>query len=355
MKISCEIFANSDVAHLQQIYTGFGILHDAGFLNLTQTVGKTGGETWVDYKNFNLNVRINDEINVCYDTHDWNWIDEEILGAVDFYFKRSFDDVYLADVAERAKVFPLGLNYAVNGSRMDYFKIKRNIFYTGKDRVKVVLKGLNFDWTKNLHTDRIENLEALPDFSADPQVVFMARAWDTAEILGKDKKSEVESINEMRAQCVRRLRKEFGKRFFGGLEHNDYAETHFADCLLPDGASAGKRAYLQTLKRFPICVTTVGLNDSNGWKLGEYVALSKAITTEPLKFSVPGNFAAEANYLEFTNSDELVNAVNRLFEDDSLRREMMMNNYRYYWSYLRPEKLVLNTLATVFNQRKISS
>ncbi len=125
----------------------------------------------------------------------------------------------------------------------------------------------------------------------------MARAWNPDLIESKAQKEIVEALNETRAASVRVLRKKFGERFFGGLAHDDYAARHFKDCLLPDAALSSKRKYLEILKNFPICVTTAGLNRSNGWKLGEYVALSKAIITEPLHFQVTGDFANEVNTL----------------------------------------------------------
>jgi hypothetical protein len=94
-------------------------------------------------------------------------------------------------------------------------------------------------------------------------------------------------------------------------------------------------------------VATTGLNKSNGWKLGEYVAFSKAIITEPLHFRVPGGFSQEINYLKFISPDELIDHAIRLFEDKKLRSEMMMSNYRYYQSFLRPDALILNSLAVV--------
>ena len=97
-------------------------------------------------------------------------------------------------------------------------------------------------------------------------------------------------------------------------------------------------------------MTTVGLNGSNGWKLGEYVAFSKAIVTEPLRFRVIGDFEKEKNYLEFVNPEELIESVTRLYEDRNLRMAIMMNNYRYYQSYVRPDALVLNSLAAVFRR-----
>ena len=196
--------------------------------------------------------------------------------------------------------------------------------------------------------EKLNNLEAYPDFTSEPKILFMARAWDTDLIENKAQKAAVEAINETRAECIRVLRKQFGRRFFGGLAHDDYAVKHFKDCLLPDGNLSNKQKYLEILKDFPICITTTGLNRSIGWKLGEYVALSKAIITEPLHFQVTGNFANEINYLEFFSPEELINTATRLIEDENLRSEMMINNYRYYQSYLKPDSLILNSLSIVF-------
>ena len=72
---------------------------------------------------------------------------------------------------------------------------------------------------------------------------------------------------------------------------------------------------------------------------------SKAIVTEPLMYRVPGCFAPERNYLEFSTPESRVECVTRLFKDYQLRCQLMINNFRYYHSYVRPDFLVLNTLA----------
>lgn len=359
MKINCELIAYSDVEHLQQIYTGFSLLHKQGFLKLKQTIpseflqNKNTPNRWLSYKFFNTKVIINEKIFVCYDMHDWNWIDEEILREVDFYFKRSYDAQYISQLQEKNKVFPLGLNYQVSSSEKDSFKLDRAAFYDGKNKIKAIVKGLRID--KFLgdkgETEQLKNLESYPDFTLEPKVLFMARTWNPNLIPDTKQKETIEALNQTRAECVRALRKEFGERFFGGLAREDYAVEHFKDCLLPDGNLSGKRKYLEILKKFPICVTTTGLNNSNGWKLGEYVAFSKAIVTEPLFFQIPGDFAKEKNYLEFTSPDELVIQAARLFEDKNLRFEMMLNNYRYYQSYVKPDSLILNSLAAVSSRQ----
>lgn len=348
MAIKCELIVNSDVEHLRQIYTGFSLLHRQGFLELKQTIpneflqNKNDSRRWVDYKFYNTKAILNEKITVCYDTHDWNWIDEEILREADFYFKRSYDESFISQLKEKEKVFPLGLNYQVSSSERDVFQLQRTAFYAGKDKLKALIKALHKG--KKGETEQLANLESPPNFTLPPKVLFMARAWDTNLIENKTQKESVERLNETRAECVRRLRKEFGVNFFGGLAHDDYAVRHFKDCLLPDGELSNKRKYLEILKNFPICVTTVGLNGSNGWKLGEYVAFSKAIITEPLHYLVPGDFAKDKNYLEFTTPEESVEKAIELFENQDEREKMMRANREYYLNYLRPDRMIFNTL-----------
>lgn len=354
MAIKCELIVNSDVEHLRQIYTGFSLLHRQGFLKLKQTItneslqNKRDANRWVDYKFFNTKAILDGKISVCYDTHDWNWIDEEILRGVDFYFKRSYDENFVSQLKEQEKVFPLGLNYQVSSGERDVFQMERAAFYGGKDKIKALIKGLHI--RRKGETEQLWNMESYPNFTLPPKVLFMARAWDTSLIENKAQKETVEQLNETRAECVRRLRKEFGARFFGGLAHEDYAVKNFKDCLLPDDSLSNKRTYLKILRRFPVCVATAGLNGSNGWKLGEYVAFSKAIVSENLQYTVTGDFTEEKNYLEFRAPDDVVDSVARLFEDKNLRLSMMMNNYRYYLAYLKPDALILNSLSIVLGK-----
>ena len=101
---------------------------------------------------------------------------------------------------------------------------------------------------------------------------------------------------------------------------------------------------MKLLREFPIGIATTGLHGSIGWKLAEYVSYSKAIVTEKLNYRVPGHFEKELNYLDFVSPEGCVESAARLFQNYSLRCQLMINNYRYYQSYLRPDSLVLNTL-----------
>jgi hypothetical protein len=93
------------------------------------------------------------------------------------------------------------------------------------------------------------------------------------------------------------------------------------------------------------------LHNSIGWKLGEYVAGARAILTEPLNFSLPGNFSRGSNYYEFENPEQLITQVDELLSNPEQILETMKNNYYYYNNFVKPKNLILNTLITVKNSK----
>jgi hypothetical protein len=91
----------------------------------------------------------------------------------------------------------------------------------------------------------------------------------------------------------------------------------------------------------------MGVHESIGWKTAEYVAASKAIVNEELKYTVTGSFEKGKNYLEFTSVDDCLAAVERLVLDSAFRNEMKKRNREYYDEYLHPKKLIENSLKIV--------
>jgi hypothetical protein len=357
--ITCEIFAHSDSIHLQQLYTGYSALHKSGIIQLIQTTRKQDTidkdappHLW-DAKRSHLTVLLDRHYVLYYDTHDSFEIDAETLATVDVYFKRSYYEPAIRQLELKHRVFPLGLNYLVYSDGVDMFAMERAALHKGFARFRVLMRSLAIDYLFSpiRYTARVSRLESYPAFTLPAKVLFMTRVYDPREARSKEKAAEWELLNNMRASCVLLLKKEFGEKFLGGLSHDDYSRSKWVDCLMPDHRLANKSRYLKLLREFPICVATTGLHGSAGWKLGEYVSQSKAIVSEPLMYRVPGSFNAERNYLEFSTPEGCVECVTRLFKDHQLRYELMMNNFRYYHSYVRPDSLVLNTLALAIASR----
>jgi hypothetical protein len=275
------------------------------------------------------------------------------LSKADFYFKRSYSDREVGNSHQKHKIFPLGLNVVVYNSYLDIPLLKRTNLHPGMEKLRNLLIGIGLDHVfSRIYVDRVENLELYPRFNLPPKVLFMVRAWNPEIAKSKEKHEEIESINTTRAQCIRLLKKEFGNRFLGGFTHDNYSVTKYRDCLVADKSTSPKKNYMRLLRDFPICVATTGLHGSIAWKVGEYVSQAKAIVTEKLNYRVPGYFQSGENYLDFTSAEDCVEACVKLFNDQETRCQLMINNYRYYHSHLRPDSLVLNTLATAMSSQR---
>jgi hypothetical protein len=366
--IKCTLYYHADRAsrHIQQIYTGFGMLAESGLIEIVQRGkryfddppppqrhlrGAAGGLLIVG-----LSAGSDPEMLLFFDTNDYAESDEKNLEKCDCYFKRSYsaEHVNASHPKYQDRIYPLGLNYYVLPDRRSTMALRRSI-----SRSKPLLEQLDgilssIDVKNRLaFYPRLRNLNALPVYSAEPRVLFMVTAYDPYNDpqRAKDKIEEKVQLNEFRASCVRTLRSELGPRFFGGFVHNKFTRLKYKDVLIEHARDAKKSNYLSLLQDFPICVATSGLHGSIGWKLAEYVAFSRAIVTEKLQFEVPGGFQPEHNYLEFTSPESCAEQSMRLLNDCELRKNLMFNNSLYYQHYLRPDMLVFNAISTALKNR----
>lgn len=349
--IDCCLDCWSDDARLQQLYTGLASLHHEGRIRLRQRLirdparfdlqGVTGGSGFA-------RVTLNGKTVTTYDVGDQGTINEPLLAKSDIYFKRSFSEAAKTSSGSAgSRVQPLGLNYPVYRTLPDRFALARAAFFGGwRSRAGQLVRLVDVaGWCSSL--PREKQLDAKPDPGAPPRVLFLVRAWNAEDFPGctPERIAQFNAINDMRAACVRALRSAFGPMFTGGFSHTEFARKYYPDALASNSAMTSKRRYLALLREHPICVATTGLHQSIGWKMGEYVALSKAVIAEKLHFEVPGPFADGINYLGFTTPEECVDKVQELVGSPDRRASLMQANRSYFETWLRPAALVWNSLA----------
>ncbi len=350
--VTCELAPRSIQAHLQQLYTGFLMLHRSGRVRVRQRVTRdteprTGPQHLREAPDYRLTVRVAG-VSIEYDVHDSWEIDQGALARADAYFKRSYAPERLASIGAgpRAKIHPLGLNYAVFPDGVDRFGVARSLaLASGTMRIAEAARALSLT-DRLVFTPRVGVMSSPPDHRRPLRALFMTRTFDPHDRADRspEKTKERERLNDERAGLIRALRAALGKRFYGGFVHTPHAVQRYPDLLVGEKARGTKGGYIGHLREFPVCVTTTGIHESIGWKFAEYVAFSKAIVSEPLRYRATGDLAPDRHYLEFTSVDECVSRVERLFDDEGLRRSLMENNAAYYQRYLRPDRLVLNTL-----------
>jgi hypothetical protein len=358
--ISCRLLYRSASPHLQQLYTGFRLLQQSGFLRLSQQMRRTAvrylddAPHLTDAGHAHLDALLEGKLRLHFDTHDAQEIALGELDDCDFYFKRSYLPALVGSLPaqQRGKVLPLGLNYRVLADVADSFAMRRALSMTGLSRATLTSFKQALDIHNRLGFEpRLPQMESPPDPGADPNVLFLVAAYDPHDdpARSRQKIDDRILINETRARCIRLLQGALGPRFTGGFSRSRFTLQHYADLVVPPDSTAQKN-YLRTLKSFPICVASTGLHGSTGWKLAEYVAFSKAILSERLVYDTPGEFTAGRNYIEFTSPEECLDGAVRLIEDAALRQQIMRNNETYYRTYLRPDALVKNALTTAMEK-----
>lgn len=259
------------------------------------------------------------------------------LDGCDFYFKRSFSEAKNAKLfpEDKGKMYPLGFNYHVTHR-------KNPINESALKRYLKPFQGRAPDiyFTPEVFEGKAERKEG------QPVILFLTRLWEEEPGLSAEVNAERREINASRIHIIRTLKEQYGDAFVGGLNDLPIARELAPDLIMPAKYTERKR-YLKLLHTCDICIGTMGLHESIGWKTAEYIAAAKAIVNERFRYSVTGDFAEGKNYLPFETAEECIGAVQRLVEDPELLYEMKRANAEYYQNYLRPEVLVKNSLELV--------
>ncbi|CAM1364524.1 conserved protein of unknown function [Tenacibaculum soleae] len=331
----CEL-EYSYFPHLNQIYDGFIKLSEKGVIDLSIKRNCVGSSPL-------LKVLVNEKHTVIFDTADGlNWISdsrEENLKffknnfKVDFYFKRSLNQLVIDNSPSNCKVFPLGLNYFITPEKYLGANLKRKIKFFFKKNIKK-------------HNFYSRDFEFYPVVHKKNKILFLTRLWNPDDVSLDSLKEERERINKNRIEFIKSCKSEFKNNFIGGIQYDDFSKKNSKDLLMPSSMT-NKRNFMQTVKESNICIATKGLHDSIGWKFAEYVTASRAIISEPLSYELPGDFSINKNYSEFKTKDDLMINISDLLENKNKMVKMMNNNYNYYNNYLESDKLVLNALLKI--------
>ena len=352
----CTVYAPVHSEHVLQIYAGLYALHEAGQIRVRQRFAAADlrrrlAGTGVDYTTFDaslhgLLVDLEGAGLVFFDVRDGGNYRADIIDAVLVYAKRAF--LPSPNPEHRKKLLPLGLNYSVYHDRTTALELVKSIRHChlppqGAKRLAISLLRIFPSIARSLRVPTVDALTAPAEPERSARAIFAARTWVPTEVPPLPPQAVVK-MNDFRADCIRELRGRLGARVVAGFAHSEHAREHYPDCLLDAEFSSRRRDYLRNLRAYSVCVSTAGLWDSTGWKFAEYVALGRAIVSEPIRFRLPGPMAAGENYLEFTTAQQCASRVIGLLEDEDARSSMMQRNARYFAQYGTPGAVVARAL-----------
>jgi hypothetical protein len=368
-----RVYPDTLIAPTSKIYAGLFELEAAGQLQVKYTYkGPSSENIFRHGDEFTLWTEIGDDsagviVRICFDTWDHPIINSlKKLEQCDIYFKRSYDrqSLWKLPIELQKKIVPFGLNYAcrsinergfVQRHLVHYFAhkyflyrplrgLKKLVTQIGKTSVLRLAPSLSKNFTPPL----IEEFEASPDSQAERIVLYQTVVYSPTTSKMSDIK-QLKEMNDMRAEIIRALRKNFGERFIGGLAPTDFAKQHYADCITTN--KIDKRSFMQLIKNSLITIVTTGLHNSTGWKLAEYLAASKCIVTEPLHYELPTPLEEEKNYLSFSSPEECVAACKKVLESPKLASDMRWNNYNYYKKEVEPAAHILSCIKRALSTK----
>ncbi|MCL2106198.1 MAG: hypothetical protein FWH26_03945 [Oscillospiraceae bacterium] len=353
--------------HISQLLAGFRLLERQGLCALSIRREETGSRFG---HNQLVIARFPDGRAAVFDAHDsgaphcsleaFDAAMEEL--NVGWYFRRSHRAAYYAASAYAGRQLPLGFNYHVSCAGNPYNRFRARDLKGLRDPGKrhILLRKALACLPAGRLSDRQyypERFEASAERRRSDTILFLTRTWfpleehDPACAPGSigpaiercPELAGVLRMDETRAALIRLLRKEYGGRAVAGFTHTPFARAMYPDLIVPE-AMTRRPVYLRTMRDARICLTTVGLHRSTGWKLGEYLAASQAIVSEPLWYDVPGGFRAGTHYLPFETPEGALERTAFLLEEPGALAQMRAENQAYYEKYLRPDQLIFNAL-----------
>jgi glycosyltransferase involved in cell wall biosynthesis len=128
--------------------------------------------------------------------------------------------------------------------------------------------------------------------------------------------------------------------FFGSVSHPQYEE--FKDMVFLERYTL--EDYIKKTKLSAFVFNTPAVLNCHGWKLGEYLAMGKAIISTPLSNEVPGELKHGENIHIIINNGEMEAAINLLLTDTAYRKTLEDGARKYYLKYVDPAAVIENIL-----------
>ena len=182
--------------------------------------------------------------------------------------------------------------------------------------------------------DRPYYTDMTPEPSLTNYIFFCSTLWYNDDFNQNDK-----TVNARRAHFVRACKEIEDIQFEGGfvLQPGRSSSELFADCISP--TSYPYKTWLQKTKQSALVFNTPAFWDCHGWKLGEYLALGKAIISTPLSNDLPAPLIHGVN-IHYVDDDieSMKKAIIYIINHPDYK-EQLEKGARVYWdTYGSPQK-----------------
>lgn len=173
-----------------------------------------------------------------------------------------------------------------------------------------------------------------PEKSRNDYVFFCSTLWYSDEWNQNDA-----TVNARRARFIRACKETEDLCFEGGFvpQQGRSSTELFSDCL--SNTSYPYQIWLQKTKQSALVFNTPAFWDCHGWKLGEYLALGKAIVSTPLSNDLPAPLTHGINIHFVENTQEsMKEAIHYIITHPDYKEKLEHGAAEYWATYGEPIK-----------------
>ena len=166
----------------------------------------------------------------------------------------------------------------------------------------------------------------IPEPSKENYIFHVSTLWQNDEYNQNDERLNIPRAHFMEVcKSLPEINFEGGFYYSGTHPLNDRFKELVLHGYMPP------KMYLQKIKASTLVFNTPAYWNCHGWKLGEYLALGKAIISTPLSNDLPEPLVHGENiHIIHNDKDETVQAVQRLLHDTDYRHHLEQGARAYY-------------------------
>lgn len=260
----------------------------------------------------------------CIDCNDFSTVNEELYEWADIYGSINTDRI---TAISHPKLIQLCPSFAISFAPKleEYIQAIKQIPYCHSNIKKHLGK-----WHR---MSKRPPMDAYSISTSESGYLFhCSTLWQSDEWNRND-----ETVNLARASFIRAARDVQGISFEGGLvsHRRDKSAKKFEDCFSKPYPSS---KYLYNTRRSIFVFNTPAYWNCHGWKLGEYMALGKAILSTPLKNELPAPLEHGTHIHFVENSEEsIIDSVHFLIAHPDYCHKLEHNIATYWQKYGSPQ------------------
>jgi hypothetical protein len=282
------------------------------------------------------------------------------LGRHDLIFKRTFIPEVLGampelDASQRARILPMTPVFPTRSRHERHrltFELARVAHVARRIRAtelrnprQIVRRFAREAWVPARDGRRLPFIDELeyPPGPTEPYILFQTRLFDPG-IEGHNPvffASKLE-VNAQRIGLIRRLQRELGPAFRGGVVDDAYARRVAPDVITP--LPTRRDAFLRLIREARAVIYTRGLVESVGFRFGEFFATSRCIIAERSRVALVHAPVEGRDLLAFGPVDECLRHCREILDNPSRAEDLSRAAEAHYRAHFQPKAAVLSML-----------